>query len=54
MKLFLVIRTELIKSACGHALDELLLLCFVYSVSSESKTKKKRGNKSLRYEPPKF
>ena len=47
---------KLIKSACGHALDELLLLCFVYSASSESKTKKKRENKSLQlmYEPPKF
>lgn len=43
---------KLIKSACGHALDELLLLCFVYSVSSESKTKKRGGNKSLQYEPP--
>ena len=38
---------KLIKSACGHALNELLLLCFVYSVSSESKAKKKRENKSL-------
>ena len=45
---------KLIKSAREHALDEVLLLCFVYSVSSESKTTKKRGNKSLQYEPPKF
>ena len=44
---------KLIKSACGHTPDELLLLCFVYLVNSKSEIKKKRG-KSLQCEPPQF
>ena len=34
---------KLIKSVCWHVLDKLLLFCFVYSVSSESKEQRRKG-----------